>query len=76
MIPLLCILLGLVLGQQVKVTVSPELQAFMTRTWAIATEQAPAIKASTATAAQRLKSTASKTLKASTKPALSGGEVA
>jgi hypothetical protein len=76
MIPLICILLGLVLGQQVKVTVSPELQAFMTRAWTIATEQSPAIKASTAAAAQRIKTSASKTLKASTKPALSGGEVA
>jgi hypothetical protein len=75
MIPLLCILLGLVLGQQVKVTVSPELQAFMTRTWAIANEQAPAIKASTAAAAKRIQTSASKTLKASTKPALSSGEV-
>jgi hypothetical protein len=75
MILLLCILLGLVLGQQVKFTVNPELQAFMTRTWAIAIEQAPAIKASTAAAAQRLKASASKTLKASTKPALSGGKV-
>jgi hypothetical protein len=75
MIPLLCILLGLVLGQQVKVTVSPELQALVTRLWVIATEQAPAIKASTTAAAQRLKTSASKTLKASTKPALSGREV-
>jgi hypothetical protein len=76
MIPLLCILLGLVLGQHLKVTVSPELQVFISRTWTIANEQAPALKASTAAAAQRLKATASKTLKASSKPALSGGEVA
>jgi hypothetical protein len=75
MIPLLCILLGLVLGQQVKVTVSPELQALVTRLWVIATAQAPAIKASTVAAAKRIQATASKTLKASTKPALSGGEV-
>jgi hypothetical protein len=75
MIPLFCILLGLVLGQHLKITVSPELQAFMTRTWTIATEQAPAIKVSTTAAAQRLKTSASKTLKASTKPALSGREV-
>jgi hypothetical protein len=75
MIPLLCILLGLVLGQHLKVTISPEFQAFITRTWTIAQAQIPTIKATSAAAVKQLKSTASKTLKASSKPALSSGEV-
>jgi hypothetical protein len=75
MLWILCILIGLVLGQHLKISVSPELSGFLRGTWALANEQAPTIKASTAAAAQRLKTTATKTLKASPKPALSGGEV-
>jgi hypothetical protein len=75
MLWILCILIGLILGQHLKISVSPELSAFFRSSWALANEQSPAIKASTAAAAKRIKTSASKTLKASTKPALSGGEV-
>jgi hypothetical protein len=71
-----CILIGMLLGQHVRLSVSPELSAFLKASWALASEKAPAIKASTAAAANHIKSTASKTLKATAKPALSAGEVA
>lgn len=73
---LLTMIIGLFLGQHIRLSVSPELSAFLRSSWALAQEKAPSIKASTAAAAKRIKSTASKTLKATAKPALSGGEVA
>jgi hypothetical protein len=67
MLWILCILIGLVLGQHIKLTVSPELQGFFRSTWALTQEKAPQIKASTTAAVQSIKSRTAKvpTLKAS-----------
>jgi hypothetical protein len=60
MIPLLCILLGLALGQHLKITISPEFQAFITRSWSsVEIKALPIAK----TAAKQLKQAATKSLK-------------
>jgi hypothetical protein len=41
---IICILLGLCLGQFVKVTPDPALIDFFRRSWALATEKAPLVK--------------------------------
>jgi hypothetical protein len=67
MLWILCILIGLVLGQHIKLAVSPELQGFFRSSWALAQEKVPAIKASTAAAVHSIKGRVAKvpTLKAS-----------
>lgn len=67
MLWILCILISLVLGQHIKLAVSPELQGFFRSSWALAQQQAPQIKASTAAAVQSIKGRTAKvtTLKAS-----------
>jgi hypothetical protein len=67
MLWILCILIGLVLGQHITLAVSPELQGFFRASWALAREKAPQIKASTTAAVQSIKSRTAKvpSLKAS-----------
>lgn len=76
MLAILCILIGLFLGQHIRLSISPELSAFLQSTWSMVIEQAPVIKASTAAGAKRIQSTIAQTLKAAAKPTLSSGEVA
>jgi hypothetical protein len=60
MIPLICILLGLALGQHLKITISPELQAFITSAWAsVEVKALPIVQ----TTANQLKQTATQSLK-------------
>jgi hypothetical protein len=60
MILILCILLGIAMGQHIKIAVSPELMAFIKSTWALAREKVPPVAS---LAAEKVKSVASKSTK-------------
>lgn len=63
MILILCILIGLALGQHIKIAVSPELQAFAKTSWALSNEKAlPTVTS----AAKKIKSVASRVVKSAT----------
>jgi hypothetical protein len=60
MILILCILAGIAMGQHIKLTVSPELMAFITSTWALASEKVPPVANA---AAEKVKTLSSKAVK-------------
>jgi hypothetical protein len=60
MILIICILIGLALGQHIKIAVSPELQAFFATSWAMAETKALPVATS---AAKKIKAVAVKAVK-------------
>jgi hypothetical protein len=58
MILILCILLGIAMGQHIKIALTPELMAFITSSWALAAEKVPPVAT---LAAEKVKNAAKST---------------
>jgi hypothetical protein len=58
MILIVCILLGIAMGQHIKIAVSPELMAFIKSTWALMSEKVPPVAT---LAAEKVKNAAKST---------------